>query len=252
MEYTTQNLAKLAKVSTRTLRYYDEIGLLKPIRKSSNGYRIYGQAEVDKLQQILFYKTMGVELETIKQMIENPDFDAVKAMETHLAGLKEQQEKLVSLIEYVDNTIMYMKGEKQMSDKEKFEIYKDEMIKTNEEKYGAEAREKYGSDAVDFSNMQIKNATKEQLEYVQNLSNQINETLKSAVENGDPSCEDARKACALHQEWIKFFWKSYSPQAHLGLCQMYLADERFYAYYEKIAPKAADFLYEAMKIYLGK
>ena len=70
MEYTTQSLSKLAKVSPRTLRYYDQIGLLKPIRKSSNGYRIYGQNEVDKLQQILFYKAMGMELETIKQMLE--------------------------------------------------------------------------------------------------------------------------------------------------------------------------------------
>ncbi len=252
MEYTTQSLSKLAKVSPRTLRYYDQIGLLKPIRKSSNGYRIYGQNEVDKLQQILFYKAMGMELETIKQMLENSDFDAVKAMETHLEALKRQQQELSSLIEYVDNTIMYMKGEKQMSDKEKFEIYKDEMIKSNEEKYGTEAREKYGDAAVDFSNMQIKGATKEQLDHVQDLSQQINEMLKIAVENGNPECEAAQKACALHQEWIKFFWKSYSPQAHLGLCQMYLADERFYAYYEKVAPKAADFLYEAMKIYLEK
>lgn len=251
MEYTTQSLSKLAKVSPRTLRYYDEIGLLKPIRKSSNGYRIYGQNEVDRLQQILFYKAMGVELDTIKQMLENPEFDAVKAMETHLQDLKSQQQKLSSLIEYVNDTIQYMKGEKQMSDKEKFEIYKDEMIKSNEEKYGAEARKKYGDDAVDFSNMQIKGATKEQLEYIKNLSLQINETLKAAVETGDPAGRTAQKVCALHQEWIKFFWKSYSPQAHLNLCRMYLADERFYTYYEKVAPKAADFLYEAMKIYLN-
>lgn len=250
MEYTTQSLSKLAKVSARTLRYYDEIGLLKPSRKSSNGYRIYGQVEVDKLQQILFYKSMGMELDTIKALTENPVFDAVKVMEAHLEDLKEQQHKLESLIDYVNNTIMYMKEEKQMSDKEKFEIYKEEIITNNEEKYGAEVREKYGNETVDFSNMQIKDATKEQLEYVENLSLQINKTLKAAVESGDPTGEAAQKACALHQEWIKFFWKSYSPQAHLGLCQMYLADERFYSYYEKVAPKAADFLYEAMKIYL--
>lgn len=250
MEYTTQSLSKLAKVSARTLRYYDEIGLLKPIRKSSNGYRIYGQTEVDKLQQILFYKSMGMELDTIKALMEQPDFDAVKAMETHLESLKEQQQKLESLIDYVNNTIMYMKGEKQMSDKQKFEIYKDEIIKNNEAQYGAEAREKYGDDPVDFSNMKIKGATKEQLEYVENLSVQINETLKAAVESGDVAGQAAQKACRLHQEWIKFFWKTYSPQAHLGLCQMYITDERFYAYYEKVAPKAADFLYEAMKIYL--
>ena len=132
MEYTTQNLSKLANISARTLRYYDEIGLLKPIRQSSNGYRIYGQQEVDKLQQIMFYKTMGLELDTIKQLLENPDFDAIKAMETHLEKLKTEHEKLQSLIEYVNTTISHMKGDITMSDKEKFEIYKDELVKNNE------------------------------------------------------------------------------------------------------------------------
>ena len=251
MEYTTQNLSKLANISARTLRYYDEIGLLKPVRQSSNGYRIYGQQEVDKLQQIMFYKTMGLELETIKQLLENPDFDAIKAMENHLEKLKAEQDKLLSLIEYVDTTISYLKGETKMSDKEKFEIYKDEIIKSNEEKYGAEAREKYGDESVDFANMKIKGATKEQLDHIQTLTQQINETLKLAVENGDTKGEKAQEMCKLHQEWIKFFWKEYTPQAHWGLCQMYLYDERFYAYYEKIAPKAADFLVEAMKYYLN-
>ena len=251
MEYTTQSLAKLAGVSARTLRYYDEIGLLKPVRTTSNGYRIYGQGQVDRLQQILFYKNMGIDLETIKHIVDNPDYDAVKTMENHLEQLKIQQQQLATLIDYVDSTILYMKGERTMSDKEKFEIYKENLIKTNEEKYGAEARGKYGNEAVDFSNAKIKGASQQQLEYVEKLSQQINETLKQAVAEGNPAGETAQKACALHQEWIKFYWKSYTPQAHLGLCQMYLYDERFYAYYENVAPKAADFLLEAMKIYLN-
>jgi len=62
MEYTVKGLSKLAGVSTRTLRYYDEIGLLKPMRTNSSGYRIYGQKEIDLLQQILFYRELGVSL----------------------------------------------------------------------------------------------------------------------------------------------------------------------------------------------
>ena len=68
MEYTVQKLGKLAGVSTRTLRYYDEIGILKPARINSSGYRIYGQAEVNQLQQILFYRELGVSLENIKKI----------------------------------------------------------------------------------------------------------------------------------------------------------------------------------------
>ena len=67
MEYTINNLSKIAGVSTRTLRYYDQIGLLRPVRVSSNGYRIYGQGEVNRLQQILFYRELGFELEKIKE-----------------------------------------------------------------------------------------------------------------------------------------------------------------------------------------
>ena len=59
MEYTVQKLGQLAGISARTLRYYDEIGLLKPTRINSSGYRIYGATEVDRLQQILFYRELG-------------------------------------------------------------------------------------------------------------------------------------------------------------------------------------------------
>ncbi|MDP4158116.1 MAG: MerR family transcriptional regulator, partial [Bacillota bacterium] len=72
MEFTVQSLGKLAGVSTRTLRYYDEIGILKPARINSSGYRIYGQREVDRLQQILFYRELGVSLEDIKKIITDP------------------------------------------------------------------------------------------------------------------------------------------------------------------------------------
>ena len=234
MEYTTQGLAKLAKISTRTLRYYDEIGLLSPIRKSSNGYRIYGEKEVDRLQQILIYKDMGIPLLTIKEMMENPEYNQLKLLEEHLKELKKQQEEMELRINYVNATIGYLKGERKMSDKQKFEIYE------------KEAREKYGDEAVEYSKEQSK------LSRVQELEEEIKTALKEAVEEGNPEGELAQKACALHQEWIKCHWKTYSKEAHLGLCQMYLQDSRFYEYYEKVAPKCADFLLEAMKIYLSK
>ena len=80
MEYTIKKLAGLSGVSTRTLRYYDEIGLLKPARVASNGYRIYGQAQVDLLQQILFYRALEVPLEEIRRMLSDSSFDRRRAL----------------------------------------------------------------------------------------------------------------------------------------------------------------------------
>lgn len=80
MEYSINKLAKLAGVSTRTLRYYDEIGLLSPERISSNGYRVYGQKEVDLLQQILFYRELGVSLDEIKNIVWSKDYDGIAAL----------------------------------------------------------------------------------------------------------------------------------------------------------------------------
>lgn len=88
MEYTVLKLAKMAGISTRTLRYYDDIGILKPARINSSGYRIYGQPEVDRLQQIFFFRELGVGLEEIKQIVTAPSFNAV-------AALREHREKLL-------------------------------------------------------------------------------------------------------------------------------------------------------------
>jgi DNA-binding transcriptional MerR regulator len=77
MEYTIQQFGKLAGITTRTLRYYDEIGLLKPARINSSGYRIYGHEQVERLQQILLYRRMGVDLETIQSMLNSKDRKSV-------------------------------------------------------------------------------------------------------------------------------------------------------------------------------
>lgn len=101
MEYTVNKLAKLAGISTRTLRYYDEIGLLSPVRMSSNGYRIYGKIEVDRLQQILFYRELGVPLDEIKKIISTKDFDGVTALQSHLTALLAKRNGVTQM--YVDD-----------------------------------------------------------------------------------------------------------------------------------------------------
>ena len=249
MEYTINKLAKMAGISTRTLRFYDEQGLLKPKRISSNGYRIYGQAEIDRLQQILFYRELGVELAEIGRILSAKDFDTLPALESHLNALESKREQIDTLIANVKKSISAMKGETTMSDSEKFEGFKQKLIDNNEEKYGKEAREKYGDDAVNRSNARIKGMTKEQYEAHEALTNELNNTLKAAFEQGDPASELAQKACELHKKWLCFFWDNYTKEAHLGLTQMYVDDPRFTSYYDKIAPGCAVFLRDAVKIF---
>ncbi|MGI6066460.1 MAG: MerR family transcriptional regulator, partial [Bacillota bacterium] len=121
MEYTIRKLGQLAGISTRTLRYYDEIGILKPARINSSGYRIYGQNEVDRLQQILFYRELGVSLESIKEIISASSFDRARALKEHRKRLLEKRKQLDLLIENVEKTIDSTEGKIKMTDKEKFE-----------------------------------------------------------------------------------------------------------------------------------
>jgi DNA-binding transcriptional MerR regulator len=249
MEYTVGQLAKLAGVSTRTLRYYDHIGLLKPETIRSSGYRTYAQAQVDRLQQILFYRELDVELEMINRLLDAPDFEQARALQDHLQALTVRRDRLDALIETVKNTMAAEKGERTMTDEQKFRAFKQNLIDENERKYGAEARSLYGNEAVDASNAKLKAMTKEQLDRTEALSREVNEAIKAAFETGDPAGELAHKACELHKQWLMCYWKSYSPEAHKGVAQMYVDDPRFTAYYDAIAPGSAVFLRDAIFAY---
>lgn len=249
MEYTINKLAKLAGVSTRTLRYYDELGLLSPARVSSNGYRIYGQKEIDRLQQILFYRELGVSLEEIRSILSSKDFDGLSALESHLSALLARREQMALLVANVEKTIKAMKGEIIMNDQEKFEGFIQKLVDDNEQQYGEEARAKYGDERVNRSNAKVLNMSREQYMELEKLTEDLNETLKLAFEQGDPAGELAQKACELHKRWLCFYWDDYSKEAHMGITQMYVDDPRFTAYYDKIAPGCAAFLRDAVAIY---
>ena len=105
MEYTVKELSKISGISTRTLRYYDQIGLLVPPRLSSSGYRIYGESEVDILQQILFYRELGVSLDEIKKLLNAPDYDKEQSLQNHLDALVQKKARIESLINNVSTTI---------------------------------------------------------------------------------------------------------------------------------------------------
>lgn len=249
MEYTVQKLGKMAGISTRTLRYYDEIGLLKPARINSSGYRIYGSAEVDRLQQILFYRELGVNLDSIKEIMTSETFDGATALKEHRDKLLEKRAQLDLLIENVDKSIQLTERKITMTDKEKFEGFKQKLVDDNENKYGKEIREKYGEDVVNKSNAKVKGMTQAQYEQVTELEEQLALNLKAAMATGYPAGELAQKTADLHRQWLSFYWNQYTKEAHAGVAQMYVDDERFTAYYDKIQPGAAEFLRDAVHIY---
>lgn len=122
MEYTVNELAQLSGVSGRTLRYYDSIDLLKPARIARNGYRIYGQEQVDRLQQILFYRALEVPLEEIKQMLDDRHFDRYTALQQHLQVLTEKKTRLEGLIATIEKTIRAMEGEYPMKERKSLKV----------------------------------------------------------------------------------------------------------------------------------
>ncbi|WP_421384791.1 MerR family transcriptional regulator [Bacillus salacetis] len=252
MEYTVKKLGELAGVSSRTLRYYDEIDILKPARINSSGYRIYGEQEVDRLQQILFYKELGVDLEQIKNILDDPDFNVKTALADHREKLVAKREQLGRLIANVDKTIAVKEGRSTMADKEKFEGFKKKMIEENEQKYGEEIREKYGEDTVNQSNAKLQNMTKEEFEQANTLAEEIHIVLAEALKTGDPAGKKAQKAAQLHKQWLMYYWSEYSKDGHAGLGDMYTADERFKAYYDKDQAGTAEFFREAIYVFTGK
>ncbi|MDR1640611.1 MAG: MerR family transcriptional regulator [Clostridiales bacterium] len=252
MERTIKKLAQMSGVSARTLRWYEECGLLKPKRLSTNGYRIYGDDEVDRLQQILFYRELGFQLEEIRSILLSPQFDREAALEKHLVALQEKRRQLDILVMNVEKTLKSAREGTAMSDEEKFAGFTKGLVEENEKSYGKEIREKYGSEAVEKANAKVMGMSKEKWAESEGLRVKYTEALKEAMAKGDPAGAEARKACLLHGQWLSFFYDGYCKEYHLAISQMYVDDSRFNDYYEAIAPGAALFLRDAVKSYFGE
>lgn len=249
MEYTIKEMSKMAGVSTRTLRYYNEIGLLSPCRVSSNGYRIYGKEEIRKLQQILFYREFDLPLEKISNLLNASGYDREETLREHKKKLLAKRKQIDLMLETLDESILEMKGMIRMKDTEKFKGLKEKNLEINEEKYGKEIREKYGEEVVLNSNRKYKEQSQETHEKAEKLATEILLKLYEVMDANDPSSLPAQEVAALHKDWISIYWPSYSKEAHRGLAQMYVEDERFKAYYDKEKEGAAEFLRDIIDIF---
>ena len=248
MKYSIKELAELTGLTTRTLRYYDEINLLKPATVGENGYRYYGSKELELLQQIMFYRERGFELKEIRDIINNPEYDVKEALEQHLQALEQEKINIDSLIRNIKLTILTMEGTCSMSDKERFEVFKNQLVKENEAKYGTEIREKYGDDTIDESNKKFLDMNEEKYNRFKSLEEEIKAKLEVAVNEGlEPTSEEGKELTVLHKEWLLMTWKTYSSEAHKGLSKMYVFDERFKSYYDENVEGCADFLQKAIE-----
>ena len=248
MDYSIGDLAQVAGISRRALRYYDEIGLLNPTQKTSAGYRLYGEKEVNRLQQVLFYRELGLNLVTIKTILDDPQFDRIQALEEHMRHLMKKQQHLATLLQTLEKSLQEARGEKRMSDKEKFEGFKKELLEKNEQQYGKEIREAYGEEKVEASQTKLINMSEESFAEFDQLGKEILEKLEQAEKTKDPGSELAQEVARLHKQWLLYTWPNYTKEAHANLAQMYVDDPRFGEHYQG----RAEFLRDAILVFTGK
>ena len=247
MEYTIQELAHLSGVTTRALRWYDKIGLLRPSGRTDGGYRLYGPMEVDRLQNILYYRALGVELAQIREFLDDPSFDCIAVLRDHLSNQEAERNREQRLIEWGGGRTRAKERNEIMSDEKKFEAFKRGVLEDYAKTYETESRAKYGDTEVDEMLVRVQGVTREQYQEWEELGQEILEKLSAAVSAGDnPAGEVGKEIVDLHRRWLTVMGDRYDLQRHRGLAELYVQDERFTAYYDRERPGCARFLRDAV------
>lgn len=241
---TVKQLSRTAGVTPRTLRYYDEIGLLKPSRLGDNGYRQYGDEALLRLQQILLYRELGIPLDEIKMIMASPDFDVLKALESHGSELRRRIARLERLVTTVDDTILHLKGKKEMSRKQLFESFSEEQ----QAEYEKEAMQMYDPATVKASVKKWKSYTVAEKQRIGEEGNAVYESMLAAMPMG-PASPEAQSAVERWRRHIEYFWTPDDRQL-LGLVDGYNSDPRFKANFDKIHPNLAGFIRQAVRVHV--
>lgn len=246
--YSVGEFSSLTGVTVRTLYHYESLGLLHP-RRLPNGYRQYGRADVDRMQQVLILRELGMGLADIARNLDVPPAKQRQALRHHLEQLRRQRERLDGIIASVEATLAELDGGSSMSTDEKFEAFKQGLVDENERTYGQEVRGRWGDEAADASNQRLMGLSREEFERAQQLEADVRREVLAGLADGDADGSHGAAAASAHAAWLRLFWPegTFSPQAHAGLAQMYLADDRFRAYYDAWAPGATEFLVHAIE-----
>lgn len=240
-----KEVANLVGISVRTLHHYDAIGLLKPEEITDAGYRIYSEKDLEKLQQILFFRELDFPLKKVKEIINDPTFDQKEALALHRKMLLKKRNRIDKMMRTIDKTIQYSKGERTMSAKEKFEGFD-----FSKNPYEEEARKRWGDKAVDESNEKLNNMSDGEKEDFEKKFNAIYKEL-AAIRHLEPGSDVAQEKIG---EWFNFLnvMGTYSLEAFKGLGQMYVDDQRFTKNIDQFGDGLALFMRDAMAIYADK
>ena len=251
MSYTINRIAQTAGVTLRTLRYYDRIGLLVPSGRTEAGYRLYSDDDLDKLQQILFFRELDFPLEKIGRLMEDPAFDRKEALNMQIRFLEKRAERYLKLTKLAKKTLQNLEGGKKMDKKEMFKAFDYDKMMEEQKQYEDEVKDRWGStEAYRISKERTSKYTKEDWERIGaesegNLKEMI-ECFTSGVPYDDPRmmavCDNARAQMSKN-----FYPCSLEMYSNLG--NMYIADERFTAFYDKFAPGLAAYYNEAIQHY---
>lgn len=239
MPYTVKAVAALAGVSVRTLHHYDAIGLLKPAQVSDAGYRQYSDADLERLQQVLFFKELDFALPEIQAILDRPDFDRQRALTSHRALLVQKKQRLESLITAVDATLDGLERGTPVSKETMFEGFREE------------ASQKWGKDVVDASYERRWNHMSEQerADFVQAGQDAIKH-LATLMPLG-PGAPEVQAFTARARQTITDYFYDCTLEIFGGLGEMYVDDPRFAKTYEDVQPGLAAFYRDAIRIYVA-
>lgn len=246
---TIQQLAKIAGTTSRTLRHYDAIGLLVPTR-DANGYRRYSKRDVERLQLILFYRSLDFSLETIHTLLES-DTDRAHILTTQVSALREKAAYFAALAETAEATLASLQGGVQMEDEALFKGLSFDELKAHEAKHETEVKSRWGdSDAYATSQKRAHDRSKDDWEALSQQQVDLVKPLIDLFTAGVP-VEDERVQTALeaNHAFINDHFYDCSLDMFSGLGQMYVADARFTAFYDKYAPGLAVYYNDAIQHY---
>jgi DNA-binding transcriptional MerR regulator len=249
MTYTVKKLAKLSGLSIRTLRFYDEIGLLKPAYYGDNKYRYYGEEQLLMLQQILFYRELGFSLNDIQRIVSSDDFNKIDALMSHKHILEQGLDRTQQLIETIDKTIAHLRGKTKMKDEELYYGFDSEKQKEHE-RYLVD-KGILTQSFLDDCNKKIKHwSDKEKNAFIQDIERIMKSLVIAIDKNISPTSEEVQVLMREHYSWLALTWTP-NKESYIGLTQLYQTPE-FRKFYDDRHPKLLEFMIEAMKIFAAR
>lgn len=241
---TIGDVARLAGVTVRTLHHYDAIGLVTPEQRADNGYRLYGRAEIERLQEVLFLRALGFALDEIGAIVEQPDYNRREALHRQRDLLEAKADHLLTLADAVGAAIRAEETGMKLTNEEMLEVFGE----FDPREYQAEARERWGStDAYHQSAQRTARYTKADWEQIGAEADEINQRFLALLAAKEPpESEQAMDLAEAHRAHISKWFYDCPIEMHAGLGQMYVADERFTKNIDKAGDGLAQYMAEAI------